>query len=52
MALQPVKGSILSQDTTLPAGTQAGDWPMFGHDIRGTRSNPYETLIGPKMSVS
>jgi len=47
-ALRPLRGSIFSQDTDFPAGTQAGDWPMFGHDIRGTRSNPYEKIIGPQ----
>ncbi len=45
--VRPLSGSILTQDSELPADSRAGDWPMFGHDIRGTRSNPHETLIGP-----
>ena len=45
-AVGPLSGSILSQDVELPAGARAGDWPMFGNNIRGTRSNPHETILG------
>ena len=45
-ASRPLSGSLLSQDSELPAGAQAGDWPMFGNNIRGTRGNPHETIIG------
>ena len=51
-AVRPLSGSLLSQDTELPAGARAGDWPMFGNNIRATRSNPHETIIGPTMSPS
>ncbi|MEE2840363.1 MAG: PQQ-binding-like beta-propeller repeat protein [Acidobacteriota bacterium] len=46
-AVRPLSGSLPSQDSELPADARAGDWPMFGNNIRGTRSNPHETLIGP-----
>src|SRR5690349_18388181 len=29
----------------LPA--DAGDWPMYGHDVSRTSYNPAETVIGP-----
>ncbi|MEE8348971.1 MAG: PQQ-binding-like beta-propeller repeat protein, partial [Acidobacteriota bacterium] len=43
---RPLSGSTLSQGDEFPAGTRAGDWPMFGNNIGGTRSNPHETIIG------
>ena len=46
-AVRPLSGSLPSQNSELPADARAGDWPMFGNNIRGTRSNPHETLIGP-----
>ena len=46
-AVRPLSGSLLSQGAELPSGARAGDWPMFGNNIRGTRGNPHETIIGP-----
>ena len=45
-AVRPLSASILSQGSEFPAGARAGDWPMFGQGIRGTRGNPHETIIG------
>jgi len=30
-----------------PAEHSGGDWPMHGHDLQGTRSQPAEQLLGP-----
>jgi len=35
------------QRQDLPTGAQPGDWPLTGCDLRGTRSNVHETMIGP-----
>jgi len=31
----------------MPAGASPGDWPLFGCDVRSTRFNPHEKMIGP-----
>ena len=31
----------------IPTGATSGDWPLFGHNLLGTRFNPEETRIGP-----
>ena len=41
------RAATAPQRQDLPTGTQPGDWPLTGCDLRGTRSNLHETIIGP-----
>ena len=41
------RAALPSQRQELPTGAQPGDWPLTGCDLRGTRSNVHETMIGP-----
>ncbi|MEE2822529.1 MAG: hypothetical protein VYA53_06050, partial [Acidobacteriota bacterium] len=41
------RGAPLINQNILPAGTSLGDWPLTGCNLRGTRSNVHETIIGP-----
>jgi polyvinyl alcohol dehydrogenase (cytochrome) len=36
--------------TTPPAG--GGEWPMYGHDLANTRTQPEETALGPSAASS
>jgi phosphodiesterase/alkaline phosphatase D-like protein len=44
---RPGLASALFSPTPLQGGVQTGDWPFSTSDIRGTRSNPQEKIIGP-----
>ena len=44
---QPGLASPAVGQGDFPAGAQAGDWPMIGHDFHNTRFNPHEQSIGP-----
>ena len=46
-ATRAARGLTLVQESYLPAGVRAGEWPMIGHDLHNTRFNPYEKTIGP-----
>jgi polyvinyl alcohol dehydrogenase (cytochrome) len=35
-----------------PAEHPGGDWPMYGHDLAGTRSQPDESVIGPSEAMN
>ena len=35
-----------------PAKSAGGDWPMYGHDLANTRSQPKEKTIGPLQAAT
>ncbi len=43
----PGLASTLGSPVPLQGGVRPGDWPFSTSDIRGTRSNPHESIIGP-----
>lgn len=45
-ALAPARAAI----TCAPAAHEAGDWPMHGHDLHGTRSQPLEQRLDPSTA--
>ena len=42
-----LRASTPFQGSELPAGARAGEWPLTGCNLRGTRSNEHERTIGP-----
>ena len=46
-ASRPGLASTLGSPVQPQGGVRPGDWPFSTSDIRGTRSNPHESIIGP-----
>ena len=47
MASRAKAQSATRQATAAVSGPKPGEWPLFACDVRGTRFNPDEKLIGP-----
>ena len=45
---RPGLASPLGSPVQLQGGVRPGDWPFSTSDIRGTRSNPHESIIDPR----
>ena len=46
-SLKPGLASTSFSPAPLQGGIQPGDWPFSTSELRGTRSNPHESIIGP-----
>jgi outer membrane protein assembly factor BamB len=46
-ATSPVVTAAAQEAPCTGSGASGGDWPMYGHDLSGTRNQTGEDLIGP-----